>query len=398
MSKPKLIRITTIPLSLNVLLKGQLNYMSQFFEVVGVSSSGKEAEEVRQREGIRVETVEMTRKITPIQDLISLWKLVQLFKKEKPEIVHSHTPKAGLLGMMAAKFAGIPIRMHTVAGMPLMEASGMKRMVLDVVEKLTYRFATNVYPNSKGLYDFILEENFTSKSKLKIIGQGSSNGIDTTYFSPDQISAQAKSNLKNELGIKDEDFVFVFVGRLVKDKGINELVAAFSNLKTQNTAPSIRGKTQPREFGTKLVLVGPFEPELDPLAPETLQAIENNPQILSVGFQSDVRPYFAISDCLAFPSYREGFPNVVMQAGAMGLPSIVSNINGCNEIIIDNQNGCIIPVKDSRSLENAMVKILENANFKDVLAENSRITILNRFEQKQVWTNLLDEYKRLLAK
>lgn len=397
----KLIRITTIPLSLNVLLKGQLRYMSSYFEVVGVSSSGKEADEVQKREGIRVETVEMTRKITPFQDLVSLWKLYQLFKKEKPEIVHSHTPKAGLLGMMAAKLAGIPIRMHTVAGMPLMEASGIKRIVLDVVEKCTYRFATHVYPNSKGLYEFIEQEKFTSKSKLKMIGQGSSNGIDTSYFSPDQISEKEKIDLKKELGIHADEFVFVFVGRLVKDKGINELVAAFSKLSSeysgQNSAPSIQDKTQPRAFGAKLVLVGPFESELDPLAAETLNVIKKNPQIITVGFQQDVRPYFAISDVLVFPSYREGFPNVVMQAGAMGLPSIVTDINGCNEIILENQNGVIIPVKNSRALEESMIAFLENPEFTERLAANARNMIVNRFEQKQVWEKLEEEYRNLLG-
>ncbi|WP_317169893.1 glycosyltransferase family 4 protein [Moheibacter lacus] len=382
MSKPKIIRITTVPLSLDILLKGQLGFMNQFFEIVGVSASGKESEKVKLREGIRVETIEMTRKITPIQDLVALWRLYRFFKKEKPQIVHSHTPKAGLLGMMAAKLAGIPIRMHTVAGMPLMEATGIKRKILNFVERLTYRSATHVYPNSKGLYEFILNENFTSKSKLKIIGQGSSNGIDTTYFSPDEVSEETKSELRNKWGIEKNDFVFVFVGRMVKDKGINELVKAFSQLKTQNS---------------KLILVGPFEQELDPLSSETIQEINENSAIISVGFQADVRPYFAISDALVFPSYREGFPNVVMQAGAMGLPSIVSDINGCNEIIVENENGLIIPTKDERALSIAMLKLVQETDLRNRFALNARKMILDRYEQNRVWEKLLEEYRNLLG-
>ena len=389
-SKSKIIRITTVPLSLDILLKGQLGFMNQFFEIVGVSASGKESEKVKLREGIRVETIEMTRKITPIQDLVALWKLYRFFKKEKPQIVHSHTPKAGLLGMMAAKLAGIPIRMHTVAGMPLMEATGIKRKILNFVERLTYRSATQVYPNSKGLYEFILNENFTSKSKLKIIGQGSSNGIDTTYFSPDEVSEETKSELRNKWGIEKNDFVFVFVGRMVKDKGINELVAAFSKLHPENSG-------QNPELKTKLLLVGPFEQELDPLSPETIQEINENSAIISVGFQADVRPYFAISDALVFPSYREGFPNVVMQAGAMGLPSIVSDINGCNEIIVENENGLIIPTKDERALSIAMLKLVQETDLRNRFALNARKMILDRYEQNRVWEKLLEEYRNLLG-
>src|SRR5690606_21493270 len=176
MNKPKLIRITTVPISLRILLKGQLRYMSQFYDVIGVSSPGKEVDEVREVEGIRVEEIEMTRKITPFKDLVSLWKLYRFFKKEKPDMVHSRAPKAGLLGMMAAWLAGVPVRLHTVAGLPLMEAKGLKRQILLGVEKITYASATKVFPNSQGLYDFILQEKLGNPEKLSIIGNGSSNG------------------------------------------------------------------------------------------------------------------------------------------------------------------------------------------------------------------------------
>src|SRR5690606_18749840 len=201
----------------------------------------------------------------------------------------------------------------------------------------------------------------TSKP-LKILANGNVNGIDLEYFSKKNISIDQQNQLKYKLGISDFDFVFVFVGRLVGDKGINELVAAFSKLSVSSS-----GVDNP-----KLLLVGPFETELDPLLPETLNAIETNANIISVGFQKDVRPYFAISDCLTFPSYREGFPNVVMQAGAMGLPSIVSNINGCNEIIIEGENGTIIPVKNVEAIQIAMQKMSEDIEYYSKLKENAR--------------------------
>ncbi len=395
MNKPKLIRITTIPLSLRVLLKGQLRFMSEHFEVVGVSSAGSDLEEVHKNEGIRVEAIEMTRQITPVQDLISLWKLYRWLKNEKPQIVHTHTPKAGIIGMLAAKLAGVPHRLHTVAGLPLMESTGIKRTILNFVEKMTYRAATKVYPNSKGLYDFILANHYTKAAKLKVIGEGSSNGIDTSFFSPEVVSEKENLALKQSLGIKQDDFVFVFVGRLVGDKGINELVSAFSQLKTQNSQPPTHNP-QLKTHNSKLLLVGPLETALDPLNPETLREIESNPNILSVGFQKDVRPYFAISDALVFPSYREGFPNVVLQAGAMGLPAIVSDINGCNEIIVENENGIIIPPKSTVDLQNAMRKLLANNEVYTKLAGNARPMILSRYEQMEVWKEILEEYKAMI--
>ena len=384
----KLIRITTVPISFKVLLKGQLRFMaSNGFDVKGVSSEGEELKEVRENEGIVMEAINMSRKITPFQDLKSLWEMWNFLRKEKPQIVHTHTPKAGIIGMLAARLAGVPHRLHTVAGLPLMEATGIKRKILNFVEKLTYSSATRVYPNSKGLYDFILQNNFTQSNKLKIIANGSSNGINTTFFSPDQVSETEWVALREKLNIQPDDFVFVFVGRIVSDKGINELIKAFSELQTAENNELI---------GIKLLLVGGLESDLDPLNSETLAEINQNRDIISVGFQQDVRPFFAISDALAFPSYREGFPNVVMQAGAMGLPSIVSDINGCNEIIVEGENGLIIPSKNVEKLKEKMLTLAGDKNLYIKLKENSRRMIENRYEQSVVWNALLEEYEGLL--
>ena len=376
-----------MPLSLKVLLKGQLRFMaSNGFDVKGVSSEGEELREVHENEGIAVEAITMSRKITPFQDLKSLWQMWNFLRKEKPQIVHTHTPKAGIIGMLAARLAGVPHRLHTVAGLPLMEAIGTKRKILNFVEKLTYSSATRVYPNSKGLYDFILQNNFTQSNKLKIIANGSSNGIDTAFFSPDQVTEIEKVTLREKLNIQPDDFVFVFVGRIVSDKGINELIKAFSELQTVENKPT----------GIKLLLVGGLENDLDPLNPETLAEINQNKDIISVGFQRDVRSFFAIADALVFPSYREGFPNVVMQAGAMGLPSIVSDINGCNEIIIEGENGLIIPSKNVEKLKEKMLTLARDKNLYIKLKENSRRMIENRYEQSVVWKALLEEYEGLL--
>ncbi len=387
----KLIRLTTVPISLHYLIKGQPRFMSNFFQVLCVSSGPKnELDKVASYEGVEVKQIEMTRQITPVKDLISLIKLIRLFKKEKPAIVHTHTPKAGILGMLAANLVGVPIRLHTVAGLPLMVSKGFKHSILEAVEKLTYACAIKVYSNSKGLEQFILENKYAPAEKIKVITNGSSNGIDTSYFNPNQFSNEHKQVLRHDLGIQEDDFVFIFVGRLVGDKGINELVKAFKSL-------SLSEELRKRVY-LRLLLVGPFESKLDPLESDILREIESNRNIINVGFQADVRPYFAISNALAFPSYREGFPNVVMQAGAMGLPSIVSDINGCNEIIENCKNGLLIPTKNTEALQEALLRLAEDKKFYNHLQSQSRKMITSRFDQKLLWEALLEEYNELLKK
>ena len=350
------------------------------FEVSMVSSDFEGKAELEHAEQAQFIPVHMTRTISPWQDLLSLKSLAQLFKKLKPTIVHTHTPKAGLLGMMAAKITGVPIRLHTVAGLPLMEATGLKRLVLNQVEKLTYACATKVYPNSKNLAKFILDEGFTNPNKLKVIGNGSSNGINVTIFSKTDVVMAAAKELALKHQIKETDFTFVFVGRLVKDKGIEELVLAFDRL----------AKKYPT---LKLLLVGPEEKELDALSQTCLALIAGNPAIIAVGYQNDVRPYFALSKVLAFPSYREGFPNVPMQAGCFDLPCIVSNINGCNEIIVPSENGIIIPVKDTIALETAMEQLYLNQELYASMSAKARAMIVDRYAQEKVWALILAEYK-----
>tara|TARA_B100000963_G_scaffold121937_1_gene106345 strand:+ start:27996 stop:29159 length:1164 start_codon:yes stop_codon:yes gene_type:complete len=380
MKKKKLFRITTVPMSLKYLLDGQMSFMSKNgFDVVMISSDGIELKDVIKNESCRHIIVPLTRKITIFKDLFALFTLLRFLKKEKPDIVHTHTPKAGIIGMFASYLANIPIRLHTVAGLPLLEATGFKKFILNLVEILTYYFATKIYPNSYGLKKIILENKFTSENKIKVIGNGSSNGIDTSYFNPKKFTFEEKNTLKNYLGIENSDFVYTFLGRIVSDKGINELVKSFEKLSKEKK-------------GIKLLIVGPFEDNLDPIKNETKYIIENNKKIILTGYKNDVRPYFAVSNLLVFPSYREGFPNAVMQAGSMALPCIVSDINGCNEIITNNINGLIVPSKDDKALYDAMKKILGDEILYKKLKNNSRSMIEKLYERKSFWKLLLDEY------
>lgn len=379
--KFKLIRITTVPISLQKLIAGQIKFMGEHgFEVTMISSDFEGKAEIELKEQANFTPIAMSRAIAPFKDLVSLFKMITLFLKIKPSIVHTHTPKAGLIGMLASWFTSVPVRLHTVAGLPLMETTGLKRFILNQIEKLTYACATKVYPNSKNLEDFILNEGFTNSNKLKVIGNGSSNGIDTASFTKNEVLQEEANTLALKHQIKTTDFVFVFVGRLVKDKGIEELVYAFDQLVKKY--PSV-----------KLLLVGPEEKELDPLSSSCLVIIQNNPAIIAVGFQNDVRPYLALSKALTFPSYREGFPNVPMQAGCFDLPCIVTNINGCNEIIVEGENGLIIPVKDAIALQAAMEKLMVDKVLYQSMSTKARKMIVDRYEQEKVWTLILAEYQ-----
>jgi glycosyltransferase involved in cell wall biosynthesis len=378
----KLIRITTVPISFGF-IKEQLSYMTQHgFKVVGLSSSGDALQELSKAEGIRTIAVDMNRRMSPFKDIVSLWKLYWVLKKEKPIIVHSITPKAGLLSMLAAKMAGVPIRLHTFTGLIFPTSTGLTKKILITTDRILCWAATNVYPEGEGVKKDLINYNITKKP-LKVLANGNVNGIDTSFFSLNTVSEETKQQLRQELGLKESDFVFVFVGRMVGDKGLNELITAFPAIHAQHP-------------NAHLLLVGNFERKLDPLLPQTEEVINNHPTIHAVGYKKNVKEYFAISDALVFPSYREGFPNVVMQAGAMGLPAIVTNINGCNEIIEEGTNGIIIPPKDVVALKNAMLEMIENKELYNHLKSNAREMITSRYEQRIVWEALLEEYKRLI--
>ncbi|NNJ54967.1 MAG: glycosyltransferase [Bacteroidia bacterium] len=283
--------------------------------------------------------------------------------------------------MFAARICGVKVRMHTVGGLPLMEKGKIFRNFLKIIERFTYACSTHVYCNSQGLKDYIARKLYYSK-KLKIIGKGTTNGINLNMFNPKSVSDEVVSWHKNELQIKDET-VFIFIGRIVKDKGIVELVNSFQ--KVNQDYPKV-----------KLLLVGFYEEDLDPLPVATQEIIKFNTNILDVGYQHDVRPYIALSDVLVFPSYREGFPNVPLQVGAMQKALILSDINGCNEIVTHGENGLLVKPKNEDELSDAMVKLIEDKDLRDKLALNALNSIQTNFEQSVIWKAILEEYNTAL--
>lgn len=375
----KLIRISTVPTSLNIFLKGQLEMLSEYYEVLAVSSPGLELKELEEREKVRALAIQMERHISLFSDFFSLVRLIKLFAKERPYIVHSITPKAGFLAMVAAFITGVPIRIHTFTGLVFPTSTGRMQKLLIMMDRITCFCATYINPEGEGVKNDLLQFRITSKP-LHIIANGNVRGIDLNYYDHTQEVMEKVLKIRVQ-----STFTFCFVGRLVRDKGINELLAAFNKLYN-------------REASIKLILVGAFEEKFGPLLPETIEWIKHHPGVMYVGRQQDVRPYLAISKVFVFPSYREGFPNGVLEAGAMGLPSIVTDINGSNEIIIPNENGIIIPPRDEKSLLEAMDFFISHPEETKRMASNARKLVASRYEQKIVWSALLKVYQDLIKK
>ena len=373
----KLIKISTIPDSLETLLKGQLKMLSEYYEVVVVSSPGEKMKVLEEREGVRTVSIPMERRISLVEDFISLLRLIVFFAKERPDMVHSITPKAGLLSMLAAWITRVPVRMHTFTGLVFPTATGKMQKLLIAMDRLTCFCATHINPEGEGVKRDLLNYNITSKP-LHIIANGNVNGIDLEYFDKTPEVVEKACSYK-----KEGTFTFCFVGRMVRDKGINDLVHSFLRL-------------YQKDERVRLLLVGPFEKELDPVLPEVEEHILHHPGICYMGYQNDVRPFLVASDALVFPSYREGFPNVVIQAGAMGLPAIVTDINGCNEIVLPDLNGVIIPSKDEQALYESMKYFASHPVEVEKMAANARPLIASRYEQRVVWNALLDEYKSII--
>lgn len=374
--KPKILRACTVSDSIGF-VTGMIPDLLKEYEVAILASPGGYWCELDQfGDSVKRIEVPMKRHISIVKDFKSLLKLIKVFKQEKPQMVHSMTPKAGLLCMIAAWIAHVPRRVHTFTGLVFPISTGLKRRILMATDWLTCACATHIIPEGEGVRQDLLSNGITRKP-IQVLGFGNCRGIDLERF---DLTCSVQSEA---IKIRDYSrFTFISIGRIVGDKGINELVSAFARLNKELPA-------------TRLVLVGGYEPELDPIKDETQKEIETNPCIEAVGQQFDVRPWFAAADCAVLASYREGFPNVVIEAGAMGLPQIVTDINGANEIIIEGNNGTIIPPKDKEALYIAMKRMVTDAEWRESLKGRAREMVASRYEQSYVKKCLLDFYRTI---
>lgn len=362
-------------------VKGQLRYVAENgYDCFAVSGGPEESSrEFTEREGIPTTLIpHLVRPISLGNDLRALSELIRLFRREKPDIVHANTPKASLLGMVAAWICRVPHRIYTVTGLRFETSTDFMRWLLKTMERITCVCATKVVPEGQGVKKTLYREHITSKP-MTVLHNGNINGIDLKHFDRMHEVVERAKRIREEVG---GSFIYLFVGRLVRDKGVTELVDAFERVHIEHPE-------------TRLILVGTQEPELDPLPDRTQRLIADNDAIIEAGWQDDVRPWFVASDLFTFPSYREGFPNVVIQAGALGIPSVVTDINGSNEIIIEGKNGTIIPTRDTNALYRKMTEALEQ---RDRLAEMSaqcRPLIASRYRQEDVWRATLEMYNSL---
>ncbi|MBK7305633.1 MAG: glycosyltransferase family 4 protein [Chitinophagaceae bacterium] len=383
-SNKKLIRITTVPMALRYLLPGQMRFMaSNGFDVLMISADGKELPEVIEREQCRHIIVPMTRKITPFTDLKCLFRLIKIFRKEKPDIVHTHTPKAGLLGMLAAKFCGIKVRIHTVAGLPLMVEKGFKYQLLKFIEKLTYAAANHVWPNSHSLMQFISKHKLCKTTRLNIIAKGSTNGIAVNRFNKENLDEKIINEIKEQIHYSTGQTYLLCIGRLVKDKGLIELVHVFLQLQKENV-------------NLKLILVGEYENALDPLPEATLLEIENNTSIIHINWSNRVEYFMHLADFFVFPSHREGFPNVLLQAGSMGLPVICSHITGNIDIVTTNETGLIFESGNEQQMLKLLQYALLHQQHMQDMAKKLQQHVRENYRQENIWQNMLEAYKTLV--
>lgn len=380
--KSKLLIVTTVPTTLASILSGQPRWLSKHFDVALATSPEPLAVKVGLDEGLTIHTVSMHRGISPLNDLKSIVNMIRVIRRVKPDIIHSYTPKAGLVGMLAGAFARVPVRIHTFTGLIFPTASGVKKKILIAVDRLICRAATHIVPEGMGVKNDLLNAKITSK-KLEIIGNGNIAGVDVAHFDPlAEGVPESVLKLNADWKIPSDAFVFGFAGRLNRDKGLDELSAAFSTCANQKTW---------------LVCAGDLD-ETAPPKSETMELLRSHPRVVLTGHVADVRPVLARADTLVLPSYREGFPNVLLQAAAMGTPLIGTDISGSNEIIDEGQNGFIVPSHDADALGQAMDKVMKFSDHQRAeIGRAGRAKVIEKYEQSVLRNSLLVFYQKALG-
>lgn len=397
-NKKKIIRACTVSNSIGFFKEIIVKLKNEGYEPIVVTSPGKYMDEFKQ-ECPEFKTIElpMERHISIWKDGVALLKMIWLFMKERPYVIHSITPKAGLLCMVAGWLTRVPVRIHTFTGLVWPTATGTQRKILMTTDKILCACATHINPEGVGVMNDLKNGGITTKP-MKVLGYGNVMGVDMERFDPKRF----------EMHKDPAKFVFTFVGRIVGDKGINELVEAFTLLHDKYPQTVLR-------------LVGRYEKNLDPVSELTMKRIDANPAIEANGpiYGDDLLQAYVDSDCHVMPSYREGFPNTVLEAGALGLPQIVTDINGSREIVsistplphkeevFDNDkhlnsqikicdNGIIVPSKDAKALYDAMECMLTNEVLREKIRNNARPMIESRFEKCFVQGCLMEYYKSIM--
>jgi glycosyltransferase involved in cell wall biosynthesis len=380
---PRLVHVTTVPDAL-FFLRGQIEYMKRRgYEITVISSPGEALDRFAQEESVGARGVSMTRRITLVSDLLALARLVRIFRVVRPDIVHAHTPKGGLLGIAAAYLARVPIRIYHLRGLPRVTSRGLRRLVLGVTERTACSLATTVVCVSHSLRRLVIAEGLVQTDHIRVIGSGSGNGVDAARkFSPERFPADARKLTRSVLGLSEGAVVFIFVGRIVRDKGIHELADAWERVR--QAVPEAR-----------LVIVGTGEPQ-DPVSDAVLARLENDPTVSIEGFVEDASPLYAATDVVVLPTYREGFPNVALEAAAMELPIVATRVVGCVDAVLDGITGTLVPAKDADALAEAMIRYARNPELRQRHGVAGRLRILREFVPEHLWAEMDALYRAAL--
>jgi glycosyltransferase involved in cell wall biosynthesis len=378
-----LTHITTVPQTLGF-FRGQVDFMrARGMVLTAVSSPGAMLDHFAATQGVPVQAVEMPRRITLRQDVVAIWRLYHLLRTIRPHIVHAHTPKAGLLGMIAAWLARVPVRIYHIRGLPLMTAMGGKRHLLSWTERISCRLAHQVLCVSHSIRDVALEEGLCPSAKIKVLLGGSGNGVDALVrFNPERLPRTARDDIRRRYGIPPGAGVIGFVGRIVRDKGIVELVEAWDALSGEYS-------------DLHMLLVGPFEPQ-DPVPAEVEKRLRNDPRIHLTDNVSEAATYYTAMDLLVLPTYREGFPNVPLEAASMELPVVATAIPGCIDAVQEGVTGLLVPPREGTALAEATRVYLRDRSLMRAHGQAGRQRVLRDFRQEAIWEALADEYCRLL--
>jgi len=359
------------------------------FEIKIVCSDGPEVQSVKESEGCSVLTIPFSRKISLKTDIITIYRLVLLLRKIKPHIVHTHTSKAGLIGMISAFLVRCPIRIHSVPGLQMMESKGLRRLILNLSERLTYFLSDVVCPNSKSLKEYILNHKMCSSEKIRIIGCGSSSGVNLDKYCMHLKKTSTRKSIRGRFCVDDNGIVIAFVGRISKEKGIHELVESFVNLSKRyaNLYLLLIGKYDD---------IGEYDTINDGIDNDTKNILNNNARLNITGWVEDVENYLAASDIVVHPSYREGFSNALLQAGSMGLPSVTTNVSGCIDVIKDGETGLVVSPKDSVALEKALEVLILDKDKRVELGLNAYHHVAANFASNIIWEETARFYTDML--
>jgi glycosyltransferase involved in cell wall biosynthesis len=382
----RMVHVATVPASLWYFLDGQVRYLtSRGFEVTAVAAPGPYLERFGEREGARVHAVDLQRRITPLRDVLVLARVARFFRRSRPDIVQSGTPKGGLIGMVAAWIARVPVRIYQMHGLPMMTASGYRRVVLWWSERASCVLAHRVFCVSPSLRELAIAEGLCSAEKAMVIGPGSVNGVDATgVFNPENVDDSEVRSIREQFGITDDAVVIGFVGRVVRDKGLEELARAWEMIRD----------AQPQ---ARLLIIGHPYPDANQVPAATMDRLRRDPHVHFAGTVRGVAPWYRAMDVLVLPTWREGFGSVLLEAAAMGIPVVATRVTGCVDAVVDGETGTLVAPRDAHALAAAMSAYLEDPNLRRRHGAAGRARALSCFRQETLWRAYLEEYRRLLA-